>query len=133
MIQPSTKMSMNSAGFSESKVGSCIQRIFGWSRSATGFNSGLRGGHENGKLRDLQVPCASGRRLRSAYSEREESPNRPRTQRETIFGECPWALQGKTGVYCYEWHEGLLHNPVFLPGDIERFAELVARRGLGPD
>jgi hypothetical protein len=24
----------------------------------------------------------------------------------------------------------LLHNPVFLPEDIERFSELVARRGL---
>jgi hypothetical protein len=58
------------------------------------------------------------------------SANRPGTQREPIFAECPWKLEQKTGVYCYECHEELLHNPVFLPEDIERFAELVTRRGL---
>jgi hypothetical protein len=32
-------------------------------------------------------------------------------------------------VFCYECHEELLHNPVFLPEDIERFAKLVSLRG----
>jgi hypothetical protein len=36
-------------------------------------------------------------------------------------------------VYCYECHEELLHNPVFTPADIERFAQLVTARGLGED
>jgi len=47
-----------------------------------------------------------------------------------MFIECPWACEGQTGVFCYECHEELLHNPVFLPQDIERFAELVERHGL---
>ena len=31
----------------------------------------------------------------------------------------------KSDVFCYECHELLLHNPVLLPEDIVRFAELV--------
>ena len=33
-------------------------------------------------------------------------------------------------MFCYECHEELLHNPVLLPEDIERFAALVRERGL---
>lgn len=34
-----------------------------------------------------------------------------------------------TLVFCYECHEELLHNPVFLPKDIERLARLCSERG----
>jgi hypothetical protein len=43
---------------------------------------------------------------------------------------CPWDHERKTGVFCYECHEELLHNPVLLPQDVERFAELVKLRRL---
>jgi hypothetical protein len=33
-------------------------------------------------------------------------------------------------VFCYECHEELLHNPVLLPEDVSRFAELVRLSGL---
>lgn len=33
-------------------------------------------------------------------------------------------------MFCYECHEELIHNPVFLPNDISKFAELVRLRGL---
>lgn len=33
-------------------------------------------------------------------------------------------------TFCYECHEELLHNPVLLPDDIKKFAELVELRGL---
>ena len=58
------------------------------------------------------------------------SKNRPGTQREAIFTQCPWALKSKTAIFCYECHEELLHNPVFLPGDIQCLSELVQLRRL---
>lgn len=61
------------------------------------------------------------------------SKNRRGTQREAIFDECPWGMEGKTDVFCYECHEELLHNPVFLPEDIRRFAELVKLRKLSEE
>lgn len=36
-------------------------------------------------------------------------------------------------TFCYECHEELLHNPVLIPEDISRFAELVKKRGLSED
>lgn len=33
-------------------------------------------------------------------------------------------------MFCYECHEELVHNPVLLPEDVARFAELVKQRGL---
>src|SRR6266446_2645255 len=57
------------------------------------------------------------------------SKNRHDT-RERIFPRCPWELERATELFCYECHEELLHNPVFLPRDIEAFADLVRRRGL---
>lgn len=61
------------------------------------------------------------------------SSNRPESRRKPTFDQCPWGLEGKTEIYCYECHEELLHNPVFLPEDILRFAELVRRNGLAED
>ena len=58
------------------------------------------------------------------------SANRPGTQRDQIFPACPWNVEGQSVVFCYECHEELIHNPVFLPDDIEAFAALVKARGL---
>lgn len=58
------------------------------------------------------------------------SRNRPGKQREPIFDQDPWGVEGQSGNFCYECHEDLLHNPVFLAEDVRRLAELVARRGL---
>lgn len=61
------------------------------------------------------------------------SKNRPGTTREPIFAACPWSAEGSTSVFCYECHEELLHNPVFLDSDIRLFAELVESAGLNED
>jgi hypothetical protein len=58
---------------------------------------------------------------------------RAHEQRERIFDACPWGIEGKSAVYCYECHEELLHNPVFTEQDMQRFAHLVALRGLNED
>lgn len=58
------------------------------------------------------------------------SQNRRGTQRTAIFETCPWELENKEIVFCYECHEELIHNPVFLPEDIGMFAELVRLRKL---
>lgn len=57
------------------------------------------------------------------------SSNRRGTVREGVFAECPWDAEGKADVFCYECHEELLHNPVILPDDVRRFAELVRLEG----
>ena len=59
------------------------------------------------------------------------SRNRRGEQREPIFTECPWNIEGQTGEFCYECHEELLHNPVLLETDIRGFARLVRSRRLG--
>ncbi len=56
--------------------------------------------------------------------------NRRGEQRDKLFKACPWGLERKTALFCYECHELLLHNPVLLPADIERFAEIVRRNEL---
>lgn len=58
------------------------------------------------------------------------SANRRGTIREPVFAECPWAAEHTTSTFCYECHEELIHNPVFLPEDIQRFAEIVKVHGL---
>jgi hypothetical protein len=58
------------------------------------------------------------------------SSNRRGTKTEGIFAECPWGHEGESETFCYECHEELLHNPVLLPDDVARLAELVRRRGL---
>jgi hypothetical protein len=47
-----------------------------------------------------------------------------------IFETCPWDLEGKSTIACYECHELMLHNPVLLEDDVKRFAEIVRARGL---
>lgn len=47
-----------------------------------------------------------------------------------MFESCPWGHERESAVFCYECHEELIHNPTFLPSDIERFAALVKARGL---
>jgi hypothetical protein len=61
------------------------------------------------------------------------SNNRRGTQRARAFEECPWGFEGQTAVFCYDCHEELLHNPIFLPVDISRFADLVKERRLDED
>jgi hypothetical protein len=59
------------------------------------------------------------------------SKNRRGSQRERVFAKCPWGLEGEISVYCYDCHELLLHNPVFLPNDIERLREIILAHGYG--
>jgi hypothetical protein len=61
------------------------------------------------------------------------SANRPGETRDAVFASCPWGMEGKADVFCFECHEVLLHNPVFLPEDIAAFAALVRDRGLAED
>lgn len=61
------------------------------------------------------------------------SKNRPGEQRDPIFDRDPWRAEGKAGVFCYECHEELLHNPVFLPEDMGQFAKLVSLRGFSEE
>ncbi len=42
-------------------------------------------------------------------------------------------MEGRETVFCYECHEIVLHNVVFLPFDVERLAELAKRRGCNED
>ena len=58
------------------------------------------------------------------------SANRRGTQRTPIFRRCPWGFERQTVLFCYECHELLIHNPTFLPSDIQAFAQLVRARGL---
>lgn len=58
------------------------------------------------------------------------SSNRRGTKTVGVSDSCPWDCEGKSGVFCYECHEELLHNPVLLPEDIERFASIVRSKGL---
>ena len=81
------------------------------------------------------LPTAEGRSHASKHhfvAERffGRSKNRRGTQRDKIFEKCPWGVEGKTTTFCYDCHEELLHNPVFLPEDIDRLANLVKERGL---
>ena len=58
------------------------------------------------------------------------SATRKGEPREPIFKNCPWGVERQREEFCYECHEELLHNPVLLHTDIERFAELVRLRGF---
>ena len=61
------------------------------------------------------------------------SKNRRGTQREKIFENCPWGHERESAIFCYDCHEELLHNPVLLPEDIKRFADIVQIKGLSED
>lgn len=58
------------------------------------------------------------------------SRNRRGTKRPGLFATCPWGLERITAVFCYECHEEMVHNPVFLPADLEALSELVRLRKL---
>lgn len=49
---------------------------------------------------------------------------------QPTFSKCPWEIEKKTVLLCYECHEELIQNPVFLPKDIEKFKQLVKFRKL---
>jgi hypothetical protein len=61
------------------------------------------------------------------------SNNRRRTETYGLFTECPWGIEGKSAVFCYECHEELIHNPVLLPADVQQLSELVRLRGLSEE
>lgn|GEM_PF-1331821 len=61
------------------------------------------------------------------------SANRRGTTRGAIFTKCPWGAEGTTSTFCYDCHEELIHNPVFLSEDIRRLAELVKAQSLDED
>lgn len=48
-----------------------------------------------------------------------------------MLDQCPWGHEGETGVFCSDCHEELLHNPILLPNDIERFSKIVEARAIG--
>ena len=53
--------------------------------------------------------------------------------RKPIFNSknCPPQWEDKkVGILCYDCHEELLHNPVFLASDIKQFAKLVELMNL---
>ncbi len=84
---------------------------------------------------DYAKPSAKGRSHATKHHYVAErffgrSSNRRGEQREPIFQKCPWNLEGQTEEFCYECHEELFHNPVFLRDDVEKFAELVKLRKL---
>ncbi|MBU1022691.1 hypothetical protein KKB99_00295 [bacterium] len=58
------------------------------------------------------------------------STSRVKTERDGVFKDCPWGYEKETGTFCYECHEELLHNPVILPDDIQKFNEIVKLRAL---
>jgi|SRR5207249_7762173 len=61
------------------------------------------------------------------------SANRRGTKLPGMFDSCPWGHEGQSAVFCYECHEELLHNPVLLPEDVIRLADLVRMRGLSEE
>ena len=61
------------------------------------------------------------------------SANRRGTKTDGVFAVCPWGVEGRSEVFCYECHEELLHNPVLLPPDLAHFAELVRIRSLSEE
>jgi hypothetical protein len=84
------------------------------------------------------LPTAEGRSHASRHHFMAErffgwSNNRRGTQRDRVFEKCPWNVEGQTAVFCYNCHEELLHNPVFLPCDIALLADLVKERRLDED
>jgi hypothetical protein len=61
------------------------------------------------------------------------STNRRGSKTDGLFVSCPWGHEGETVVFCYECHEELIHNPVFLPEDVAKLAALVKQRGLSEE
>ena len=63
------------------------------------------------------------------FFSRSNSKGKPR---EPVFKKDPseFKQQQQDEQFCYECHEELLHNPVFLSTDISGFAKLVELRNL---
>jgi hypothetical protein len=84
---------------------------------------------------DYAKPSVKGRSHRTAHHHVAErffgrSKTRRGPTRDAVFAACPWGHEGRSSVFCYECHEELLHNPVLLPADVERFARLVRLAGF---
>jgi hypothetical protein len=80
-------------------------------------------------------PTAKGRSHASEHHYVPErffgrSKNRKGTHRKKIFKKCPWGHESEHGTFCYDCHEELLHNPILLPEDISRLANIIRERGL---
>jgi hypothetical protein len=87
---------------------------------------------------DYAKPSVKGRSHRTAHHHVAErffgrSKTRRGPARDAVFAVCPWGYEGRSSVFCYECHEELLHNPVLLPADVERFAALVRQASLDED
>src|SRR3954464_16095216 len=81
------------------------------------------------------APSAHGRSHATSHHHVAErffgrSKTRKKEIREAIFTVCPWNHEKRAIVLCYDCHEELIHNPVLLLEDFERFAALVKARGL---
>ncbi len=92
-------------------------------------------GCELNRSGNYATPTTEGRSHATAHHYVAErffgrSANRKGNKRVPVFDVCPWGVEGEKAVFCYECHEELLHNPVFLPDDIEGLAELVKDRDL---
>lgn len=91
--------------------------------------------HRNG---DYAKPTLKGRSHANSHHYVAEryfgrSGNRPGTGRERIFQRDPWGMEGKTGIFCYDCGEVLLHNPVLLPEEISELSELYRLNNLTED
>jgi hypothetical protein len=58
------------------------------------------------------------------------SANRKGTKTDGIFSICPWEQEGVTELFCYECHEEMLHNPIFLADDIRLFSQIIKLKNL---
>ena len=54
---------------------------------------------------------------------------KPGTERPAILKESDWPKYDAPVILCYECHEELIHNPILLKEDLEKFKELVDRDG----
>lgn len=131
-------------------AGSTPQRIFvSWRRENTETRAMAERHRKTGRMQERCQICGCLLHREGGYAEASvrgrshatqhhyvaerffgRSANRPGTKRRATFAACPWGYEGQKGLFCYECHEELLHNPVLLPDDIAKFARLVQLRGL---
>lgn len=91
--------------------------------------------HSDGKYADGSHQSRSRQSKHHVVAERffGRSANRPNDVRQGILVECPWNSNKATVPLCYECHEELIHNPVFLQEDLKAFSDLVRAHGLDED